>query len=258
MLSSDFWFCSFVGGQKEVPISNTTLRSRNDPISVVNGGGSRGFGLPPPAKFRSGHIPASAIPVSSVNSGSNSDNDDSVDSEEEVYGGRYSLDSSPQDPRVPSDAPRRYGNLTQRRPQYGSDYTYSEVSSSRETLVGRPGVVRDPLMRGIGNVRQSGFTEDESDDSAASSEFSTTQVGSVNGTVPRSRAYVSEGYASSVPSRMNMQSAAKKVCNGYDRYNILNWMDVVFLYTAKNDIFRVMDRLGRDMAEFVSFAPCFI
>ncbi|XP_057725923.1 uncharacterized protein LOC130941436 [Arachis stenosperma] len=200
--------------EKDIPISSSTLRSRNDPISVVKGGSGRGFGLPPPAKFRSGHIPANAIPVSSINSGSNSDNDDSIDSEEEVYGGRYSLDSSPQDPRVPNGAAGRYGNLPHRAPRYGSDYTYSEVSSSRETLVGRNGFVRDPLLRGVRKVMHSGFTEDESSDSAASSEFSTTQVGSINGAVPRNRA--SEGYASSVPSRMNTQSAAEKNGRGSD------------------------------------------
>lgn len=183
----------------------------------MKSGAGRGFGLPPPSKFRSGHLPANAIPVSTVmpgetgDSGSNSDNDDSIESEEEVYGGRYSLDSSPQDRRVPPNgAARRYGNLT--RPRYASDYTYSEVSSSRETLVGKPGTVRDPLMRGAANVRQSGFTEDDSSDSAASSEFSTTQVGgSINGALPRGRTYLSEGYASSVPSRMNVKSTTKKV-----------------------------------------------
>lgn len=209
--------------EKEVPISNTGLRSRNDPISAMKSGAGRGFGLPPPAKFRSGHLPANAIPVSTAvpaetgDSGSNSDNDDSIESEEEVYGGRYSLDSSPQDRRVVDGAARRYGNgnLTQGGPRYVSDYTYSEVSSSRETLVGRPGTMRDSMMRGASNVRQSGFTEDDSSDSAASSEFSTTQVGgSINGALPRSRAYLSEGYASSVPSRMNVKSAAEKPQNG--------------------------------------------
>ncbi|KAK7275828.1 hypothetical protein RIF29_16953 [Crotalaria pallida] len=201
--------------EKEVPHSNSGFRSINDPINGMKSVSGRGFGLPPPSKFRSGHLPANAIPVSTVlptengDSVSNSDNDDSLDSEEETYGSRYSLDSSPLDHRALNGAARRYGNFAQRGARYGSDYAYSEVSSSRETLVGRPGVARDPLMR-TANVRQSGFTEDDSSDSAASSEFSTTQVGSINGTVPRSRAYASEGYPSSVPSRMNVQSAAKK------------------------------------------------
>lgn len=194
----------------------------------MKSGVGRGFGLPPPSKFRSGHLPANAIPVSTAmpgetgDSASNSDNDDSIGSEGEVYGGRYSLDSSPQDRRVPNGAARKFGNFNQRESRYGSDYTYSEVSSSRETLVGRPGTVRDPLMRGPANVRQSGFTEDDSSDSAASSEFSTTQVGgSINGALPRSRTYLSEGYASSVPSRMNVKSAAEKVWNG--GYGINYW-----------------------------------
>lgn len=186
----------------------------------MKGGGVRGFGLPPPAKFRSGHLPANAIPVSTMadDSGTNSDNDASDDSEGEVYGGRYSLDSSPQDHRVAGGAAQRYGNLRQMPSRYGSDYAYSEVSSSRETVAGRPGVVRNRFMRGNGNVMQSNFTEDDSSDSAASSEFSTTQVGSVNGTVPRTRAYVSEGYASSVPSRMNVKHATEKVCNDIEEY----------------------------------------
>ena len=220
-----FWECifnaDFVHDQKEVPISNSTMRSRIDPIGGIKSGSSRGFGLPPPSKFRSGHLPATTIPVSRTvpgeedDSASNSDNDGTYDSEEEVYGGRYSLDSSPQDHRIPNVTTQRYGNLTHRRPRYGSDYSYSDVSSSRETLVGRPGIMRGQMFTGTGNVRQNGFTEDESDDSAASSEFSTTQVGgSLNGALPRTRAYVSEGYASSVPSRMNMQSAAQRVRNG--------------------------------------------
>lgn len=192
------------------------MRSRNDPISGIGAG--RGFGLPPPAKFRSGAIPVSTVrPGETGDSGSNSDNDESIDSEEETFGGRYSLDSSPQDRRAPNVAASRYGNLTQRGPRYASDYTYSEVSSSRETLVGRHGTLRDPMMRGATNLRQSGLTEDDSSDSAASSEFSTTQVGSINGAPLRSRTYLSEGYASSVPSRMTVTGAAEKVRNGgYD------------------------------------------
>lgn len=165
----------------------------------MKSGSSRGFGLPPPAKFRSGHLPPNAIPLSSIpiemdDSGSNTGNDGNTDSEDDTYGGRYSLDSSPSDlrNRVPSGTAQRYGNLTQRRPRYASDYSYSEVSSSMETLVARPEFMRDSLVRENGNVRQSGITEDYSSDSAASSEFSTTQVGNVNGTAPRTRAYGSE------------------------------------------------------------------
>ena len=178
--------------------------------------------MPPPSKFRSGHLPSNAIPVSRTlrgdadESGSNSENDMSTDSEEEVYGGRYSLDSSPQDDRISNGTTaNRHGNLAQRRSQYASDSMYSDVSSSMETVAGRQGHVAERLVKGNGRypVGQYGYTEDESSDSAASSEFSTTQVGSINGAVPRARAYVSEGYASSVPSRVNMESAAEKVCD---------------------------------------------
>ncbi|KAF5456023.1 hypothetical protein F2P56_025539 [Juglans regia] len=204
--------------EKEVPFSNSNLRPRIDPITNIRSGGGRGFGLPPPAKFRSGHLPSNAIPVSRTipgdvdESGSHSDNDMSTDSEE-VYVGRYSLDSSPQDERIPSGTTaHRYGNPAQRPPHYASDYMYSDVGSSMETVAGRQGHVAERLVRGNGRhpVGKYGYTEDESSDSAASSEFSTTQVGSINGAVPHTRAYVSEGYTSSVPSRVNMASAAKK------------------------------------------------
>ncbi len=68
-------------------------------------------------------------------------------------------------------------------------------------------------MKGNGRypVSQYGYTEDDSSDSTTSSESSTMQVGSINGAVPWARAYVSEGYASTVQSRLNMESAAEKV-----------------------------------------------
>ena len=194
---------------------------RMDPIRSAG----RGFGLPPTSKFRSGHLPPSTIPVSrtvpgdndDIESGSDNDNDMTTDSEEEVYGGRYSLDSSPPDDRNPSNGAQRYGKPSQGQPRYASDSMYSDVSSSMET-VGRRGygTVAERLLNRNGRypVAQNGngFTEDESSDSAASSEFSTTQVGSINGGLPRRGSYASEGYASSVPSWVNAGSATKKVC----------------------------------------------
>lgn len=188
-------------------------------MSHLRTAGGGGFGLPPPSKFRSGHLPPNAIPLSrtipvhDVDSGSGSDNDVTTDSEEEVYGGRYSLDSSPQDDRIPNGTAHRYGNPLKRETSCGSDYTYSDVGSSMETVLGRHKLVAaERLVRGNGRyaVGRNGYTEDESDDSAGSSEFSTTQVGgSINGNVMRSR--ISEGYASSVPSTVNVESAAEKV-----------------------------------------------
>ncbi|KAK1396035.1 Pesticidal crystal cry8Ba [Heracleum sosnowskyi] len=207
-----------VNNKKEVPMSMSSQRPRIDPVSSARTG-SRGFGLPPTSKFRSGHLP-DMIPVSRTiprqyddDSRSESENDMSTDSEEEVYGRRYSLDSSPQDDRVTSSAAtRRYSNPAERRVQYGSDSMYSEdVSSSRETVGrGRGGVV-DRLMKGANRypVGSNGYTEEESSDSAASSEFSSTVRRSDIG-LPGSKAYLSEGYASSVPSWINKQSASNK------------------------------------------------
>lgn len=207
--------------EKDVPVSSTNLRPRIDPMSRIHGDG-RGFGLPPPAKFRSGHLPASAIPVSRtipgdvVDSVSGSDNDMSTDSEEDAYGGRCSLDSSPQ---RPNGAAYRYGNgnplKRESQSNYSSDYTYSDVGSSMETVAGLmkhrfPATQRAVVGNGRYPIAQNGFTEDESDDSAASSEFSTTQVGgSINGGVARRNRF-SEGYASSIPSTINVESAAEK------------------------------------------------
>ncbi|VVA16266.1 PREDICTED: ZEAMMB73_Zm00001d018133 [Prunus dulcis] len=208
--------------REDVPFSSSNLRTRIDPITHIrSGSGGRGFGLPPPSKFRSGHLPSNAIPVRTIpadgdESGSASDNDRTTDSEDGIYGGRYSLDSSPQDDRVPSASAHRYGKPSQGQPHYGSDYTYSDVSSSMDTVVGRHKPAAEKLVRGTGKypVARNGYTEDESSDSAASSEYSTSQAGgSINSGVPRNRAYVSEGYASSVPSQRNLESSAKKNFN---------------------------------------------
>lgn len=207
---------------KEIPYSISSQRSRIDPIGSMRNG-SRNVGLPPPSKFRSGHL-SGVIPVSRVipgdldESASASDNDMITDSEEEVYGGRYSLDSSPHDDRIPSTtaATQRYYNLPQRRATalYASDSVYSDdVSSSMETLGRGRGYVADRLLRGANRnpIGSSVYTEEESSDSAASSEFSSTQVGTNNGTVPRSTNYASEGYASSIPSRLNTGNKTQKV-----------------------------------------------
>ncbi|KAI3825941.1 hypothetical protein L1987_07702 [Smallanthus sonchifolius] len=161
--------------KKEVPYFVPNQRPRIDPISSRNG--NRGFGLPPATKFRSGHLPG-VIPISQVLPGedinSASENDMSTDSDGEVYGGRYSLDSSPPDDIVlPSN--RSYGS-THARPRY---HVYSsDVSSSIETMGAR--------RTNKNHVRNSVCVEVESDDSNGSSEFSTTQVSSrVNGDASR-------------------------------------------------------------------------
>ncbi|XP_023535679.1 uncharacterized protein LOC111797041 isoform X1 [Cucurbita pepo subsp. pepo] len=207
--------------ETDVTFGTSNLRSRPDPITGVRAGtGARGFGLPPPSKFRSGHLPASAIPVSRTvsshvdESASASENDMSTDSEADVYGVRYSFDSSPQHNRVPNRSNYRYGNSLQGRPKNGSDYFFSDVSSSRETLVGAHRQMPERMWSKNGRypTKQNGYTEEDSSDSAVSSEFSTTHVGgSINGALPRNRdSIASEGYFSGLPSRMDVGNAPKK------------------------------------------------
>lgn len=148
-----------------------------DHLRGVRSGGGRGLGIPPPEKFGGrGQFPRGVIPPSRtmpVEEFSGSDMDESSDTEEEIYrGGRYSIDSSPQDDilqRKISSGNAKYGGH-----QYSSD-GYSEFSSSRET--GRKAQLL-PRKQEIG----SGYTEEEEGetDSGGSSEF-VGKVGRGNG-----------------------------------------------------------------------------
>ncbi|KAL8226322.1 hypothetical protein R6Q57_016154 [Mikania cordata] len=178
--------------KKEVPYYLPNNRPRIDPISSRNG--NLRFGLPPASKFRSGHLPG-VIPISQVLPGedidSASENDMSTDSDGEVYGGRYSLDSSPQDDRVlPGN---RSFDPTHVHPRY---HVYSsDVSSSIETV----GAKRTDKNRVINRT----CVEVESDDSNGSSEFSTTQVPSyVNGDASRKKSIMQdhEAFDEDIPS----------------------------------------------------------
>lgn len=204
----------------EAPFSATGQRPKMDPLSSIRNGGGRGVGLPPPS-FRSSHL-SGVIPISRVipgdvdDSRSASDNDMTTDSDEEIYGGRYSLDSSPQDDRVPSSttAPKYQDPVSRRVPLYASDAMYSDdLTSSRETLGRGQRHVADRLKGGANrySVGNSVYTEDESSDSAASSEFSTTRVGSKNGSAQPARTCVAQGYGSSVPSNLKMERTTLKV-----------------------------------------------
>lgn len=201
--------------------------------SIGNRG--RGIGLPPPSKFQSGHLPgvismSGIIPGDSDGSRSVSDNDMTTDSEEEVYGGRYSLDSSPQNDRILSRSAtsQRYYNPVQRHaPQYANESMVSDdVSSSRETNSGC-WQVEEKQMRGANRYPDNAYSEDGSSYSDGSSEFSTMQSRSANGTLPQKRAYVSEGYASRIPSEMNAHHATGKVT-----FAVANFPCIVFLYSV--------------------------
>nr|KAJ0186748.1 hypothetical protein LSAT_V11C900486900 [Lactuca sativa] len=193
--------------KKETPPSTSNQRTRFDPITSRNN--SRGFGLPQPSKFKNGVVPISQVlPRDDTNSTSE---DMSSDSEGEVYGGRYSVDSSPHDDRVPSGSSNRHRDHdpVKRGPQY---HVYSsDVSSSIEMRK----VSDRLLMRGGDryNVRSSVYTEDESDDSR-SSEFSSTQVGASMENLPHKDSYVSDGYSSYVSSHVNGDTSSRKESNG--------------------------------------------
>lgn len=203
--------------RRDSPLSVSDQRGRIDPLSKMRNGG-RSAGLPPPSKFRSGHL-SGVVPISNVvpqyynGSASASDNDMSTDSEEEIYGGRYSLDSSPQDDRIPSTtAASRYHNPARRHaPLYASDSMFSDdIYSSRETLGRENTDVAKRMAMGVKrqSVQRSVYTEDESSDSAASSEFSTTQVGSNSGIVPPANTHAYGRYVSGVPLERTTESAA--------------------------------------------------
>lgn len=215
----------------------------------LRGGGRGGFGLPPPSKFRSGHLPATAIPISRPIPGDRSLSASDIeistdDSEDDGYGaaGTYSVESSPPSQRRPA-AGRREDT------RYSSEYyTQSDVGSSVETLggIGR-------YVNGVSSARAAangrfpvGFTEEDSDDSAASSEFSTTHVGgSINGGAAKRSHRFSEGYASSVPSTIHVESASAvdKVRISSRMSFFLSWSN--FLVLNCYDLFRIYIRESR-------------
>ncbi|XP_077213565.1 pesticidal crystal cry8Ba protein [Tasmannia lanceolata] len=199
--------------------------SRIEPVHNFRTGG-RGFGLPPPAKFRSGHLPSRVIPVShsipidAEDSGFGSDMEETTDSEEDIYAGRYSLDSSPQDnveARVPNGTVHRYATPSSRQQHYASDNVYSDFSSSRETARQQPvhTTERTGGLNGRYPVGQNDYTEDETSDSAGSSEFATRMESKSCG-VPLRGSYPAESYASNVPLRADVEASAAKGPHGRD------------------------------------------
>ncbi|KAK9284724.1 hypothetical protein L1049_023901 [Liquidambar formosana] len=197
---------------RDIQFSISNARLQPDPlISLRNGG--RGLGVPPPAKFRSGHLPSGviplslAVPVTGGDIGSDSDMDTSTDSEDEVKGGQYSLDLSPQNGRIPNALGPRYASPLKRHVNYISDQTYSDFSSSRETIEKKQGF-------GVGSLGVGRCTMEESSNSTASSEVSSVQIKCNNGRAPCRELDTSEGYSSSVPLRANVKTAAKQDFHG--------------------------------------------
>ncbi|XP_011622182.1 uncharacterized protein LOC18431026 [Amborella trichopoda] len=158
--------------------------SVHDPILNMRNG-VRNFGLPP-SKLRSAYMSAPQV-MPGDESGFGTESQYSTDSEEYIYGGRYSLDSSPQEEirvfnRKPSNgSAQRYNTPVSMQQQYSSDRLYSDYSSSRETLMpnssgtvqnGPVFVSEKPGLRGVRypNGECADYVEDESSDSAGSSE----------------------------------------------------------------------------------------
>ncbi|KDP29750.1 hypothetical protein JCGZ_18685 [Jatropha curcas] len=126
---------------RRIVISNSILTEKpsSDPFGHIKKGG-QGLGLPSSAKFRSRQlasdaVPASqTIPVSRKGGGSGSDMDTSSDSEDEIYGGQYSLESSPQDDKIPNIAAARHISPMKRNGNYVTDKTHSNLSMSGESF----------------------------------------------------------------------------------------------------------------------------
>ncbi|KAK4801662.1 hypothetical protein SAY86_022149 [Trapa natans] len=186
--------------------------SKHSSIAGVKNNGGHGFGLPPASKFQTGHLPPSAFPVSrtipggSIHRvlGSDNDVDSGSSSEEGTYGATYSLESSPQDERIPNGFSYEYG-----RKKYASDYSYSDVSSSREAFAGRQANVAARYYGASGDGRYSYLmgsnAEKEYDsDSATSSGFSTMPACGTNnsGSIPQAR--------DDAFKRFKVESAAQK------------------------------------------------
>ncbi|KAG1366588.1 hypothetical protein COCNU_13G003780 [Cocos nucifera] len=190
------------------------------PLHGLRNGG-RGLGIPPPEKFRSGHLPRGAIPMSHTiptedESDSGSDMDESSDIEAEIYGGRYSVDSSPRDDvsgrRAPNgastaaDSGNRYTVPASRQHYYSSD-GYSDFSSSRDTSRQQPQQLRK-------QVHVNGYMEEEEEDGLSDSGWSSaSQVGRNNGGVGMASrgSYRTESYSCNVPFRGDVKANVQRV-----------------------------------------------
>jgi hypothetical protein len=202
---------------------------RMDPLRGARSvAGRGGLGMPPPEKFRSGHIPRAAVPLSrgslrsdDGSAASGSDMDESSDTEEiEVCSDRYSVDSSPlrDDISRRTAAPLyRYATVPGQQHYYSTDDGYSDLSSSRDTALPRPKAqqIRRPQARVVG------YVEEEYSDTAGSSEFSSQVEGRGNGVtskggytsevngVPKAREPAAGNYRSNAPqnSRIHQQES---------------------------------------------------
>ncbi|XP_062221931.1 uncharacterized protein LOC133921176 [Phragmites australis] len=188
---------------------------RMNALRAVRGATGRGgLGMPPPEKFRSGHIPRAAVPLSRSSlrsddgsAASGSDTNESSDTEEvEVCSGRYSVDSSPRRDDIPHRTAvplYRYATVPGQQHYYSTDDGHSDLSSSRDTAL--PRAKAQQLRRPQGRVV--GYVEEEYSDSGGSSEFSSRVEGRSNGVTSKG-GYASE-YSYTGPARREVNDVPK-------------------------------------------------
>lgn len=202
--------------------------NRMDALRAVRGGAGRAdLGMPPPEKFRSGHIPRAAVPLSrgslrsdDGSAASGSDMDESSDTEEiEVCSGRYSVDSSPRRDDISRRTAvplYRYATVPGQQHYYSTDDGYSDLSSSRDAALPRPKTQQTRRPQ----ARVPGYVEEEYSDSAGSSEFSSQVEGRSNGMASKG-GYASE-YSHTGPARRVVNNAVPKVAGNYGSNAPLN------------------------------------
>ncbi|KAJ4977908.1 hypothetical protein NE237_008688 [Protea cynaroides] len=110
--------------QEVLPVVASTPMEESSDVALKTSIRGRGFALPPPSKFRSGNLPSGIIPVLQAipgdadDSACGSDMDENTNTKEDIYYGRYSMDSSPQydnvERRIPNGVVQRYTPPLQR------------------------------------------------------------------------------------------------------------------------------------------------
>ncbi|XP_057958948.1 uncharacterized protein LOC131151657 isoform X2 [Malania oleifera] len=175
----------------------TAARKRHVPDAAGNQrNGGWGFGLPSQAKFQSGHLPYRSMPVvraSAVIPSESEYGPDEDSSEDERYGGGFSLDSSPQDDKLANGASARCVAPLQGHVKQGH---------------GVQGLEGKGVGHSVGLLES---TDDESSDSTA--EISSTQTNGGGRAVWRAM-YPSDGYCSNVGFQATMEMAAKQDFSG--------------------------------------------
>ncbi|KAJ4714529.1 Pesticidal crystal cry8Ba protein [Melia azedarach] len=122
------------GAKKDIFSSILIQRPKHDNFTNLRNGG-RDIGLPNTFKFQNGHFSSGVVPVSQTvhfsgnDSGSGSDMDISPDSDDEGYGGKYSVKSSPQDDKIGNGAAPMYAKTMRNNGTAEGELPYSATST---------------------------------------------------------------------------------------------------------------------------------